>query len=48
MVPDDLTDEIVKGEGYDSKEELIRVLKRMRRRLPKPMWLYDLRKPLTR
>lgn len=46
-VPDDLTDEIVKGEGYESKEELIAVLRGMKHKLPKEMWLYDLRKPST-
>lgn len=43
-VPDDLTDEIVRGEGYQSKEELLKKMRSMRhRKFPKEMWLYDLR-----
>jgi len=43
MVPDDLTDEIVRGERYESKEELVAVLEKIRDKLPKEMWLYDFR-----
>ena len=44
VVPDDLTDEIVKGEGYQTKEDLMKALRSMRhRKFPKEMWLYDLR-----
>lgn len=44
LVPDDLTDEIIKGEGYQSREELMKALRSMRhRKFPKEMWLYDLR-----
>ena len=44
IVPDDLTDEIVRGEGYQSKEDLMKALRSMRhRKFPKEMWLYDLR-----
>lgn len=44
VVPDDLTDEIVIGEGYHSKEDLMKALRSMRhRKFPKEMWLYDLR-----
>ncbi len=43
LVPDALTDEIVQGEGYQSKEQLLRALRGMRHRFPKEMWLYDLR-----
>jgi hypothetical protein len=42
-VPEALTDEIVQGEGYQTKEELLKALKSMRHRFPKEMWLYDLR-----
>ena len=45
-VPDDLTDEIVESEGYETKEELIKELKRLRHRLPKKMFLYFLNKPI--
>jgi hypothetical protein len=44
IVPDDLTEEIVIGEGYQSKEDLMKALRSMRhRKFPKEMWLYDLR-----
>ena len=44
LVPDELTQEIIKGEGYQTKEELMRALRSVRhRRFPKEMWLYDLR-----
>lgn len=44
IVPDDLTEEIVIGEGYQSEEALMRALRSMRhRKFPKEMWLYDLR-----
>ena len=44
IVPDDLTDDIVRGEGYKTSEELLRALRAMRhRKFPKEMWLYDLR-----
>ena len=44
IVPDDLIEEIVIGEGYQSKEDLMRALRSMRhRKFPKEMWLYDLR-----
>ena len=42
-VPDELNDEIVEGEGYQSQEKLLKALKSMRHRFPKEMWLYDLR-----
>ncbi|MHA1329881.1 MAG: hypothetical protein ACTSR2_02275, partial [Candidatus Hodarchaeales archaeon] len=43
-VPDDLTDEIIKGEGYKTEEELLKELRSMRhRKFPKDMLLYDLR-----
>ncbi len=44
VVPDELTDKRIKGEGYQTKKELIKALKAMRhRKFPKEMWLYDLR-----
>lgn len=43
LVPDDLSDDIVQGEGYQSQEQLLKALKSMRHRFPKEMWLYDLR-----
>jgi hypothetical protein len=43
LIPDDLTDEIVEGAGYQSQEKLLKELKSMRHRFPKEMWLYDLR-----
>jgi len=44
IVPDDLIEEIVSGEGYQSKEDLMKELRSMRhRKFPKEMWLYDLR-----
>ena len=44
IVPDELTDEIIKGEGYQTKEDLMKALRSMRhRKFPKKMWLYDLR-----
>lgn len=43
LVPDDLTNEIVRGEGYQSREQLIKILKSMRHKFPKEMWVYDLR-----
>jgi hypothetical protein len=44
VVPDELTDEIVKGEGYQTKEDLMKALRSIRhRKFPKEMWLYDLR-----
>ena len=43
-VPDEPTDEIIKGEGYNTEEELLRALRsRRHRKFPKEMWLYDLR-----
>lgn len=44
-VPDELTEEIAASEGYDSVEDLIEGLRRLGHKLPKKMWLYDLRKP---
>ena len=44
IVSDDLTEEIVSGEGYQSKEDLMKALRSMRhRKFLKEMWLYDLR-----
>lgn len=44
LVPVELTDEIIKGEGYQTKEKLMKALRSMRhRKFPKEMWLYDLR-----
>lgn len=44
IVPDGPTEKIIKGEGYQTEEELMRALKSMRhRKFPKEMWLYDLR-----
>lgn len=44
VVPDGLTEDIIRGEGYQSKEDLMRALRSMRhRKFPKEMWLYDLR-----
>jgi len=43
-VPRDLTPEIVKSEGYDTKETLIQELKSLRFKLPVMLLLYDLRK----
>jgi len=44
IVPDELTGEIVKGEGYQTQEDLMKALRSMRhRKFPKEMWLYDLR-----
>jgi len=44
IVPDELTDEIIRGEGYQTKEDLMKALMSMRHRIfPKEMWLYDLR-----
>lgn len=44
IVPDGLTKEIIKGEGYKTKEEVMRALRSKRhRKFPKDMWLYDLR-----
>jgi len=44
LVPDDLTDEMIHGEGYQTREDLMKALKSMRyRKFPKEMWLYDLR-----
>jgi len=39
-VPDDLTPEIVKTEGYENTEELLAELRSMRHKLPKTMILY--------
>ena len=33
-------------EGYETYKELIIALKKMRHKLPKEFWLYDLRKPI--
>ena len=33
-------DEVAKWEGYDKWEDVVRVLKSMRHKLPKRMWLY--------
>jgi hypothetical protein len=44
IVPDQLIDEIIRGEGYQTKEGLMKGLKSIRhRKFPKEMWLYDLR-----
>jgi|GEM_PF-2656111 len=44
LVPDELTEEVIRGEGYRTKEELMKALKSVRhRKFPKEMWLYDLR-----
>ena len=37
LVPDDLSDDIVKGEGYQYQEQLLKALKSMRHRFPKEM-----------
>ncbi len=36
----------VKSEGYETFEELETAIKKMRHKLPKYFWLYDLRKPI--
>lgn len=43
LIPNDLTNEIIKQEGYETKEQLIKELKSMRHKLPKEMWLYNLK-----
>lgn len=45
-VPYELTPEIIKSEGYQTKEELIAELKSLKHKLPKEFWLYFLNKPL--
>ncbi len=46
LVPEELTDEIITGVGYESAESLLKSLRALRHRFPKEMWLYDLREPL--
>lgn len=44
IVPDDLTDEIIRGEGCSTEEEVLKELRKLRhRKFPKEMLLYDLR-----
>jgi len=38
----DLTNEIIKEEGYKTKEQLLKKLKSHRLKLPKEMWFHDL------
>lgn len=43
VIPDEMTDEIIRGEGQ-TKEDLMKALRSMRhRKFPKEMCLYDLR-----
>ena len=44
IVPEGLREEIIKGEGYQTEEEVMRALRSKRhRKFPKEMWVYDLR-----